>query len=73
MKHSIFLGSVEVYMSFGLAAPLLAAEPTTTGTVSQSSPSEAAAVDTDAPSAKCLDGLRIFDKQMEKDGYWLEG
>lgn len=73
MKHSILFGSVAICMSFGLTAPLLAAEPATTGAVGQSPPSEAVAVDNVTPSAKCLDDLRIFDKQMEKDGYWLGG
>src|SRR5664279_4108901 len=73
MKHSILFGSVAVCLSFGLSAPVHAAEPATTGVVSQSSPSEAVAVGNVAPSAKCLDDLRIFDKQMEKDGYWLGG
>lgn len=70
MKYSILFGSVAVCVSFGLSAQLLAAEPATTGTISQTPPNEAVATNSAAPSAKCLDDLRIFDQQMEKDG-WL--
>ncbi len=73
MKQSIVLGMLVACMGVGLSASPLAAEPATTGTVSQPSPSAAVGTDNVAPSTKCLDDLRVFDKQMEKDGYWLGG
>jgi sporulation protein YlmC with PRC-barrel domain len=56
----------------GLAVPLLAAEPSVTGAVSQPSPIEKGVFAITA-AEKCLSDLHAFDGQMEKDGYWLGG
>jgi len=57
---------------FGLAAPLIAAEPAVTSTENHGSPNEKN-VSAAKPVDTCLTDLRAFDSQMEKDGYWLGG
>lgn len=69
MKYSTLAGSVAACICLALAIPALAAEPAT-GTVSQASPSERNATPI-KPAAKCLSDLRVFNSQMQKDGYWL--
>jgi len=70
MKRSILVSSAAACLYLGLATPLLAAEPATTGVTNPPAPAEktAAAV---RPAAQCLSDLRAFDGQMQKDGYWL--
>jgi hypothetical protein len=63
MKRSTLSGSVAAFFCLGFAATVLAAQPAATGTV-------VAAV---KPAEKCLNDLRAFDNQMEKEGYWLGG
>ena len=59
--RSIALGAV---LSLCLTVPLRAAEE----------PQASSVADTDArPAQVCLDHLKAFDAQMEKDGYWLGG
>jgi sporulation protein YlmC with PRC-barrel domain len=59
--RSIALGAV---LSLSLMAPLRAAEE----------PEAGHAMETGAkPAQACLDHLKAFDAQMEKDGYWLGG
>jgi sporulation protein YlmC with PRC-barrel domain len=70
MKRSILVNSMAACLCLGLAAPLLAAEPSVTGAVNQPSPNEKN-VSATKPTAKCLSDLRAFNGQMEKDGYWL--
>jgi sporulation protein YlmC with PRC-barrel domain len=70
MKRALLAGSVAA--GFGLAAPLLAAEPPVTGPVNHLSPSEKN-ISATIPAEKCLSDLLAFDGQMEKDGYWLGG
>ena len=70
MKRSTLAGSVAACFCLGLAAPLLAAEPSATGTVNQPSPNENNPSAT-KPAEQCLSDLRAFDSQMRKDGYWL--
>jgi sporulation protein YlmC with PRC-barrel domain len=72
MKRSTMIGSMATCLCLGLTAPLLAAQPTVTGTADHSSAGEANAT---APklAEKCLTDLRAFNNQMDKDGYWLGG
>lgn len=72
MKRSTIAGSVAACFCLGLAAPLLAAEPSATGTVNQPSRNENNPSAT-KPAEQCLSDLRAFDSQMQKDGYWLSG
>ena len=71
MKRSTLVGSVTVCMCFGLAAPLLAADPV--ATANQASPGEESGISAIKPAKKCLSDLHAFDSQMEKDGHWLVG
>jgi len=72
MKRSTLARSAAVCVCLGLAAPLLAAQPPATDAANQPPPRAAS-----APVAKtaetCLNDLRAFDSQMEKDGYWVAG
>ena len=70
MKRSTLACSVAACL--GLAVPVLAAEPPTTGSVNHP-PSREKTVAATKPVAKCLSDLRAFDRQMAKDGYWLGG
>jgi sporulation protein YlmC with PRC-barrel domain len=72
MQRSILASSVATCFYLGLAAPLLAAQPPATGTVSNSS-RNAQNVSATQPADTCLSDLRAFNSQMEKDGYWLGG
>jgi sporulation protein YlmC with PRC-barrel domain len=72
MKRSILIGSVAACICFGLAVPLLAAEPPVAGTATKPASSEKN-VSAAKPAEKCLNDLRAFDNQMEKEGYWLGG
>jgi len=79
MKRTTLAGSMAACICLGFAAPLLAAEPATTGTgpavtgtASQSSPTDKT-VSSSKPAETCLGDLRAFDTQMEKEGYWLGG
>jgi sporulation protein YlmC with PRC-barrel domain len=72
MKRSTLASSVAGLFCLGFAAPVLAAQPAATGTVSQSSSSEKNVASV-KPAEKCLNDLRAFDGQMEQDGYWLGG
>jgi sporulation protein YlmC with PRC-barrel domain len=73
MKRSSFFSSVAACLCLGLSSPLLAADPdTTTGTVNRPPTSEKN-VSTPRPAEKCLGDLLAFDKQIQKDGYWVGG
>jgi sporulation protein YlmC with PRC-barrel domain len=72
MKRSTLAGSVTAFICLGFATTVLAAEPAATGTVNQS-PSVEKKVAAAKPAEKCLNDLRAFDNQMDKDGYWLGG
>lgn len=72
MKRSTLIGSVAACVCLGLATPLLAAEPSVTGSMTQPSPNATKAADA-KPAEKCLSDLQAFNAQMEKDGYWLGG
>ncbi len=72
MKRSILTGSVATCLYLGLATSLLAAQPAPASAVSPTSANDkkVAAI---KPARKCLGDLLAFDKQMQKDGYWLSG
>jgi sporulation protein YlmC with PRC-barrel domain len=72
MKRSVLDSSVAACFCLGLVTPLLAAQPAATGVVSDPSVS-AENVSAAKPAETCLNDLRAFDRQMEKDGYWLGG
>ena len=59
--RSIALGAV---LSLSLMAPLRAAEEPKAGPMAETEAK---------PAQACLDHLKAFDAQMEKDGYWLGG
>jgi sporulation protein YlmC with PRC-barrel domain len=56
MKRSTLACFVAAFFCLGFATTLLAAEKKVTAA---------------KPAQKCLNDLRTFDNQMEKDGYWL--
>ena len=58
MERSTLAGAVAAFLCLGFATTLLAAEKRVTAV---------------KPAEKCLNDLRAFDKQMEKDGYWVGG
>ena len=68
MKRSTLVGfrASCFLLGFGLASPLLAAEPQAAGTANPPSPASAI-----KPAEKCLSDLRAFDSEMRRDGYWL--
>jgi sporulation protein YlmC with PRC-barrel domain len=72
MKRSTLVSSVTACFWLGLAVPLIAAEPPATSTVNHLSPTEEN-VSGPAPAETCLNDLRSFGSQMQKDGYWLGG
>ena len=72
MKRSILVSSVAASLCLGLAAPVLAGEPSTAGATKTPSPGETTTAATQ-PAEKCLSDLRTFNSQMDKDGYWLGG
>jgi len=72
MKRSTLTGSVATCIYLGLATSLLAAQPAPNGAVTQASPGDEKLA-TVKPAKKCLGDLLAFDKQMQKDGYWLGG
>lgn len=60
-------------MCFGLAAPLFAAEPVVTGAATNAAPGDKVVALATKPAETCLNDLRAFHDQMQKDGYWLGG
>ena len=72
MTRSILASSAAACICLGLATPSVAAESAATGTASPpAAPVEKTAVA--QPAQQCLTDLRVFDSQMQKDGYWLSG
>ena len=72
MKQAALAGCMATCICLGLATPLLAAQDPAASKHHHPSPSETSASAT-KPAKKCLIDLRAFDRQMEKDGYWLAG
>jgi sporulation protein YlmC with PRC-barrel domain len=73
MKCSALVGPVATFLCFGLASPLFAAEPVVTGTATHAAPSDKVGAVATRPAENCLNDLRAFHEQMQKDGYWLGG
>ena len=72
MKRSPFAVSVAACCYFGLVTSLLAAQPAPTSAVTHASPGDEKLAVV-KPAKKCLGDLLAFDKQMQKNGYWLGG
>lgn len=72
MKRVTRAASVATCLCLGLATPLLAAQPVAPGAANSSSADEKN-VSAAKPAEKCLNDLRVFGDQMEKDGHWLGG
>jgi sporulation protein YlmC with PRC-barrel domain len=70
MKRVILASAVAGCFCLGVAVPRLAAQTPVAGAVSNTSAGEAN-VTAAKPAQRCLSDLRVFDSQMEKDGYWL--
>src|SRR5579872_614269 len=70
MKRSTLARSAAVCVCLGLAAPLLAAQLPAPDAANQSPPSKVSP-SIAKPAETCLNDLRAFDHQMEKDGYWV--
>ena len=69
MKHSSLAKSMAACLCLGVAVPLLAGAETPAPSAALSSKNIVAT----KPAETCLNDLRVFDNQMEKDGYWLGG
>jgi sporulation protein YlmC with PRC-barrel domain len=68
MKRSILLASTSACFCLSLAAPLLAAP----APANEPAPAMKAA-STSGPASTCRSDVHAFNRQMEKDGYWLGG
>jgi len=72
MKRVTLAKSVAACFCLGVVVPLLSAQTPAPSTANQPS-SVAKNVAAIKPAEACLSDLRVFDSQMEKDGYWLGG
>jgi sporulation protein YlmC with PRC-barrel domain len=73
MKRAALVGPVATFLCFGLAAPLFAAEPVVAGAATNAAPGDKVVALATKPAETCLNDLRAFHDQMQKDGYWLGG
>lgn len=73
MRKSTIAGPLAACLCLGLGAPTFAAEPVVTGTAIHTSPGDKTVAPAVKPAATCLNDLRSFHEQMQKDGYWLGG
>jgi sporulation protein YlmC with PRC-barrel domain len=72
MRHSALVVSLTAALSLGFAAHAHAA--TAAPMVAKpGAPTEASAAAAAKSTQKCRSDLRVFDAQMQKDGYWLRG
>ena len=72
MKRPILAGSALTCICLCVAGPLAAAQLPVSDAINKPSASETD-VSAAKPAATCLNDLRTFDAQMEKDGYWPGG
>ncbi|MEO8627187.1 MAG: PRC-barrel domain-containing protein [Betaproteobacteria bacterium] len=71
LKLSALAASLAACSCLGLAGPSLAAQSLETATAHN--PSHDTNASHQKLARKCLNDLRAFDTQMQKDGYWLHG
>jgi sporulation protein YlmC with PRC-barrel domain len=72
MKRFLLAGSTIAGICLSLGSSIVAAQPAATVPPNSS----AAATQVSAglkPAEQCLTDLRAFDKEMQKDGYWMSG
>ena len=72
MKRSTLTASLLTCVCLSVASPLAAAQLPVGDAINKPPPSETD-VSTAKSAAACLNDLRTFDAQMEKDGYWPGG
>jgi sporulation protein YlmC with PRC-barrel domain len=70
MKSSKIVGPVVALLCLG-PETLSAAEPVVTGATTHATPGDKPI--TPLPAETCLNDLRAFHEQIQKDGYWLAG
>jgi sporulation protein YlmC with PRC-barrel domain len=82
MKRSILVSSAAICLSFGLSAPVFAAQPLAADPARDTTPAAKTPTDASAaaenvtavqPAEKCLTDVRNFGSKMDEDGYWLGG
>jgi sporulation protein YlmC with PRC-barrel domain len=73
MKNSTVVRPAAILLCLGFAAPVLAAEPVVTGSAVHVSPGTSAGTEAIKPASVCLNDLRAFHDQIQKDGYWVGG
>ena len=72
MKRSILAGSIAACVCLSVSGATVAAQLSASGATDQPSPDKTD-VSATKPAGSCLNDLRAFDSQMEKDGYWPGG
>jgi sporulation protein YlmC with PRC-barrel domain len=72
MKRTLLTRSTGFYIRLGLASPLLATEPPASGVANPSTSNKETAASV-AQAEACLNDLRAFSEQIQKDSYWLGG
>lgn len=70
MKRSALAVSLAAWVCLGYTGPLLAAQPESATVLNPSHAVNAAS--SKEAAQKCLNDLRAFQNQMQKDGYWLQ-
>ena len=72
MRHSALVVSLSAALSLGFAAHAHAATAAPVA-AKPGTPTEASVAADAKSTQKCRSDLRVFDTQMQKDGYWLRG